>query len=143
MEIEAAKKYVETLLDYQYDLLYVRHSWGVNHAEFIFIQTARVIIEHAEIRKWFFEKIEHTLFSQETYNTDNNTRSINFIPDDFIWFLAHMTRWIEFNDIANKISGKEEDTWKSNPCRKSSEVLLEALSDNWEDRDFYEEFTER
>jgi hypothetical protein len=58
MDSDSAQDYFEILLDYQYDLLFVR-QWGVNHTEFIFVQTAKVIQAHDNVRKSFFTKTEN------------------------------------------------------------------------------------
>lgn len=140
MDSDSAQDYFEILLDYQYDLLFER-QWGVNHTEFIFIQTAKVIQAHDNIRKSFFTKTENTLLSGYLIDSNTKTRPKDYIPDDFIWFLAHLTRWHEFVLICDKIKSSPFDKWSSNPLVKSSDVLADALSDNWEDRDFYEVFS--
>lgn len=141
MDTEAAKEYIETLLDYQFDILFLRNAWGVNHAEFIFVQTARILTSHEELRNWFLNKIEETLFNKVTKNIESKVRPKGFVPEEFIWFFAHLTRWPEFTDFAKRIEGTSFDAWQTNPARKSSQTLREAMSENWEDREFYETFS--
>ena len=71
----------------------------------------------------------------------NKKRPKNFVPDDFIWFFIHLTRWPEFEEIAQNIEGTTIDPWVTNPACKSSELIREALNDNWEDKEFYETFS--
>ena len=142
MELEATKEYIKQLLDYQYDLLYVR-DWGDNHAEFLFKQTTRVIIENELVKSWIIKLVEHTLFNFNKIDTGPSTkiRPDRFVPIEFIGYLVHKTRWPEFSKLADKIENSDADTWKTNLITKSSQMLKEALSDTWEDREFYEEFT--
>lgn len=142
MNPEAAQTYVEALLDYQYDLLFARTPpWGVNHAEFIFVQTARIIKAHENIRQSILAQIEQTLFCLSLAEPNGETRPRRFVPDDFIWFLAHLTRWAEFKEIAKRLEGTPADKWKSNPAKCSSQMLKDALTNEWEDREFYESFS--
>jgi len=141
MDTEAAQEYIEILLDYQYDLLQARVQWGVNHAEFLFIQIARVLNVHDELRSWFLRKVEDTLFGRVELDSSTTIRPPGYIPDDFIWFFAHLTRWPEFSVLAERIKGTLADPWKTNPLRLTSRTLMDALQDDWEDRDFYESFS--
>jgi hypothetical protein len=141
MDTKAAQEYVEILLDYQYDLLYGRSHWSVNHAEFVFVQTARVLKVHDELRSWFLQKVEDTLYGRIEPEPNSRARPMDFVPDDFIWFFVHLTRWQEFLVLAEKIQGTQADSWKTNPLRLTSRSLMDALRDDWEDRDFYETFS--
>ncbi len=89
MDSVSAQDYFEILLDYQYDLLFVR-QWGVNHTEFIFVQTAKVIQAHDNVRKSFFTQTENTLLSGYLIDSNIKTRPKGYIPDDFIWFLVRV-----------------------------------------------------
>jgi len=139
MESEAAKSYISTLLDYQYDLLYLNNSWGENHAEFLFAQVSRVLVAHPEIKGWFLSKVETTLFNFNGVVNDKS-RPKDFIPSEYIWFVAHLTRWPEFEELAKELESSNSDAWSSNPLIKSSEVLRQSLKNDWEERDFYEAF---
>jgi hypothetical protein len=139
MESEEAKLYIASLLNYQFDLLYAQNNWGENHAEFLFIQTSRVLLSHSEIKQWFLQKIELTL-NNFIQPVTGNVRPEEFVPLEYILFLAHQTKWPEFEDIAKKLENSKADIWVSNPLVKSSETLRKSLSEDWEEKEFYETF---
>lgn len=139
MDTEYTQAYVDMLLDYQFDVLYTRNCWGVNHAEFIFVRTLVFLDVHPELRSWLMGQIESTLFRNS--ELDNFVkRPAGFVPEDFIYFLVHATRWPEFETLAERLSKDPIDVWRNNPYKRSSVLLREALQDDWEDRDFYERF---
>ena len=142
MDIGATKEYISQLLDYQYDLLYVK-DWGNNHAEFLFNQTTGVLIENEETKPWILSLIKETLFGFNKIDSTTNTRPSHFVPIEFIGYLAHKTRWPEFSKLAENLENTDADLWRTNLVSKSSQMLREALSDSWEDKQFYEEFNDR
>jgi len=139
MHPDSAKQYVELMLDFQFDLLYGKECWGVNHAEFLFVRAASVISEHAPLREWILSKIEQSLLVDQ-YSTEEQ-RPPGFVPWDFVCFLAHQTRWSEFIEMAQVIKESPADVWPGNPLVRTSTELQNALSDQWEDQEFYETFT--
>lgn len=141
MDTQARKAYVKMLLDYQFDMLFTR-QWGVNHAEFLFVQAWEILEECAEIRPWFMGMIEHTLLLGGVFQSGITKRPDRFVPDDFIWFLAHASRWPEFNALAERLRKEPRDVWASNPLYRSSEVIVAALQDDWEDKEFYRAFAD-
>jgi len=140
MDPSTARDYFEALLDYAFDLTYVR-SLGENHVEFLYVQCARVAETYSPIRPKLLEDMEQSLMRQYTVENDAVKRPDGLIPSEFIWFLAHHTRWPEFEEMAERISTLPEDVWRSNPLRRSSVALREALSDDWEDSEFYSSFS--
>jgi hypothetical protein len=140
MDPSAARDYFESLLDYAFDLTYVR-SLGENHVEFLYVQCARVVENYSSIKPKLLKDMEHSLVCQYAVENDAKKRPDGFIPAEFIWFLAHRTRWPEFEAMAGRISDLPEDVWRSNPLRRSSLTLREALSNDWEDSDFYSSFS--
>ena len=140
MESEEVKLYIASLLNYQFDLLYVQNKWGENHAEFLFIQTSQVLFNHSELKPWFLKKVESTL---QNFNlpVTGKVRPEEFVPVEYIGYLAHQTRGPEFEVLAKKLENSESDVWGSNPLVKSSETLRRSLSNDWEEKDFYETFT--
>ncbi|RZU47956.1 hypothetical protein EV700_0925 [Fluviicoccus keumensis] len=139
MNAETRKGYLEILLDYQFDMLFVRNM-GVNHAEFLFVEAWKSLEECPEIRPWFMEMMERTLLGG-VVQSGITKRPEGFAPDDFIWFLAHASRWPEFHVLAARLSKDPGDVWITNPLHRSSEMILAALKDDWEDRDFYQTFS--
>ncbi len=141
MDTESALRYLDVLFDFQYEMLDRPGSiWGENHVEFLYIQSARVLEAHQEIRARFFESVRHTLRRSRKFEEGVLERLPDQVPEGFIWFLAHKTKWREFSIIAAELQGTPQDIWPSNPFRKSSEQILEALSEDWEDKEFYESF---
>ena len=140
MDPTAARDYVDALLDYAFDLTHVR-GLGENHVEFLYVQCARMAEEFPGIRSSLLDAIERSLVARCTIGGDTRTRPDGFIQFEFVVFLAHRTRWPEFEGIAERISVLPQDFWRSNPLRRSSVALREALSNNWEDADFYSSFS--
>ena len=136
MHPDGAKDYVEVLLDYQFDLLWKR-GFGNNHAEFLFAQASAIICRYPELREWLVSQIRSNVFG--SYRIDGNTllRPAGYIPHEFIFYFAHVTRWPELGNIANEVRGSSSDELLDNPFNKWSTKLAEALTDDWEDRDFY------
>ena len=136
MDQSVARDYFEALLDYAFDLTYVRNL-GENHVEFLYVQCARVAESYDSVRTMLLADIEMCLVRQYTVENGTKSRPAGLVPSEFIWFLAHRTKWPEFEEIAERISALPEDVWRSNPLRRSSVELRAALSVNWEDSDFY------
>lgn len=136
MHQDAAAEYLELILDYQFDLLDIKHKWGLNHAEFLFIKAAEVICDHDSLRPGVLKAVAQTLQNINEHQ-ELKQRPPAHIPVDFIWFLVHWTRWEEFNDMAVNLRKLPEDVWCSNLITRSSDELLRALESDWEDREFY------
>ena len=139
MTDDAAKKYVEVLLDYQYDLLFNK-QYGVNHAEFLFAETARELVQYPQVRAWFFGLAENCMIEGLPDQGAVAVRPASFVPDEFLFYLAHRTRWPEFFSIAERMRDRPEDLWLTNRSSRWSDLIGSALRDDWIDRDFYEEF---
>lgn len=140
MADEAAQAYVETLLDYQFDLLWVR-NYGLNHAEFLFTEAARVLKQYMGIRSWFLELVESSMLQHRgVIDGRIQVRPQSYVPDAFVLFVVHRTRWAEFRDLAARMRDRTEDIWLTNLLDRWSEKLASALRDDWEDREFYEIF---
>ena len=128
MDSQAAKAYLQALLDYQFDLLRRRPDpWGLNHAEFLFSQAATTVFDHPEIRSWFVELVRDSVFGKE------------LLLPEFILYFAHVSRWPELVAIAKDIQRHAADPWPANPAITWSSELSQALSDTWPDREFYPE----
>ncbi|MBW8310387.1 MAG: hypothetical protein K0M64_00005 [Rhizobium sp.] len=140
MDSSAKRDYLDALLDYAFDMTYVR-SLGENHVEFLYVQCARVAELDDTIRLWLLEAIERSLVGQSTIENGAIRRPDGFIPSELVLFLAHRTKWPEFDKMADRISSLPEDIWRSNPLCRSSVALREALRNDWEHSDFYSSFS--
>jgi hypothetical protein len=140
MELNEGKRYLNVLLDHVFDLLYV-HCFGVNHAEHVFVQIWKLLAnENDNLKSWFFEQVRKNLLCDDKDVTKIKVRPEGFIDDDLICFLAHATKWDEFKDIAEERASKLNELKTLNDTHDISIRLLEALKDEWEDRDFYYSF---
>lgn len=142
MDRESARTYLGALLDASFDLTLVR-QFGENHVEFLYLQIARVLETDPWLRAVALEDIERSLLLQQTIRAEVAHRPEGFVPSELVWFLAHRTRWPEFRALADRLSGSPRDVWASNPVRRSSTTLRDALSDTWEDAEFYASFSGR
>lgn len=141
MDNESAKSYVTILLNHVFDLLYV-NNFGINHAEHDFLKIGETLINHENLREWFVLKVEQTI-SPENANanvTNMSARPEWFIDGDLICFLAHTLRWNEYSDIADRRKLYLKNSGRILGSRDISDSILEAMSDDWEDQEFYECF---
>jgi hypothetical protein len=136
MEPQAAREYVELLLDYQFDMLWSK-PWGLNHAEFLFARTASVLQAHPELQDWFMGLVRATAPMAGGLGSATLSRPAGYVVPEFILYLAHVTRWPVFAELAGRLEGTPEDLWRSNLATRWSVALREALTDHWEDREFY------
>ena len=141
MHDDAATEYLELLLDLQFEVLWAHGSWGVNHAEFIFVQTARVVTEYPSLRQPFLSMVERCMVASIVLDGATKSRPPGFVPHEFIEFFAHFSRWPEFNDLAQRMSLLPQDVWQSNLLTTWSGSIRDALSNEWQDREFYESFS--
>ena len=137
MDIEYAEHYGETLLDYAFDMLFVRETSGVNHAEFIFIRFAEHLKEYENQKPWFLAKLKTTMESDWSNLTADAKRPQGFVPEELVEYIAHVMKWPEFEENALKELEKHrgDEIYLNNRNLPSS--ILKALDSNWEDREFY------
>jgi len=137
MEIEYAEKYGETLLDYAFDMLFLRETSGVNHAEFIFERLAKLLEEHKALKQWFIKNVESTIALVSPSISTEKSRPLGFVPEELIEYIAHATMWPEFKQIAEaELERHREDKVYLN-SRNLPNSMLAALDEKWEDLDFY------
>jgi hypothetical protein len=139
MEFEAAKKYVSILLNHIFDLLFI-NNLGVNHAEHIFIQVSEILQNNSQLKDWFIELVRFNLLRDEQDMTQIVNRPEWFVDPDLILFVAHATKWQEFEDIAKDRKSKIHTLKTLGNEREFSDLLIDALSDDWQDKDFYRSF---
>lgn len=142
MDTESAIELVEILFDYQYDMIWLRRgAWGMNHVEFLFVETSRVIVAHPELKDWIVRAIEFSIREGYERNGGARPRPRGFILEEFVLFFVHYTRWPEFNSLATRVRGTPADLWRSNLVSRWSEQIDAALRDDWEDKMFFECFS--
>lgn len=140
MDDKFAKLYVMTLLDYVYDLLHVK-NFGVNHAECLFLQIWNVLSTQPKIKTWFLECVCKSIKSADMSFLGTENRPDWFVDGDLICFIAHISKWEEFSEIANQ---RKQHLLTSGAILGSNDIsdaIIEALKDDWEDQDFYEYFS--
>ena len=138
---DAAAEYLELLLDLQFEVLWARGTWGVNHAEFLFLQTARILRESPSLRQPFLSMVERCMVASAVLDGATKSRPPGFVLHEFIEFFVHFSRWPEFKDLAQRMSVLPQDVWQSNLITTWSGKIRGALSTDWQDREFYESFS--
>jgi len=138
MESRALQEYLAAVLDYQFDMLWNRQL-GEGHTEFLFAHALELLGRDQSLREWFFDLVRFTT-SPEAPVIDGRTeqRPARYVPDSFILYAAHVTRWPEFESLARTLKGARDDLWPGNPAKRWSSEILAALRRDWEDREFYE-----
>ena len=137
MDEKQAKLYLTALLDYVFDLLHVR-GFGVNHGEHLFRQVWKVLLAQPGLKIWFMKCINESVRSADRSLAGVNTRPDWFVDSDLICFIAHSSRWQEFAELAEQRRSALLASGSIHGSRDISDSILEALEDDWEDRDFYE-----
>ena len=137
MDIEYAEQYGETLLDYAFDMLFVRETCGVNHAEFIFVRLSDLLKEHDKLKPWFLKKLNGTIEGKWSNLAVEVKRPQGYMPSELVEYIAHVMKWPEFKEISlNELEKhKGDEIYMIN--RNLPGSILEALESNWEDRYFY------
>ncbi|NOU23504.1 MAG: hypothetical protein HOO93_17290 [Methyloglobulus sp.] len=141
MHKEAAKKYIDVLLDNVFHIF--SQQFGVNHAEHVFIEIVKIIQDHPSLKAHLLTLIENTLNVDDVYLYYLKERPKNFVTGELIEYLAHAFRWTELLDLAQKRKirrfGQDADPERSSDI---ADGIIEALSDDWADKDFYRSFSE-
>jgi len=130
-------EYGETLLDYAFDMLMLRETCGVNHAEFIFVRTTEHLKEYPELKGWFIGKLKSTL-ENNWLNVGAETKRPNgYIPGELVEYIAHTMKWKELKEIALNELEKHKNNQVYLMDRNLPSSILEALENDWEDIEFY------
>ena len=137
MKLEYAQEFGETLLDYAFDILWIRSTCGVNHAEFIFVRFAEHLKDYPALKGWFLKQLKSTLDRKWLNLAEETKRPKDFLPSEIVEYIAYVTRWPEFRDLASiKLSEMSDDqAYLMN--RNLASSILKALDNEWEDVDFY------
>jgi hypothetical protein len=138
MDAASLRNYFDTLLDYQFDMLW-RRGWGEGNTEFLFAHAVRLLRQDQALRQQLFELIRLTTsIAAPVIDGRTAQRPAQYVPSSFILYAAHATRWPEFKALAASLKGTRDDAWPGNPAKSWSSELLAALADDWEDKEFYE-----
>ena len=137
MDIEYAEGYGETLLDYAFDMLFKRETCGVNHAEFIFVRLSDLLKEYEKLKPWFLKKVRSTLEGNWSNRAAEIKRPKDYAPEELVEYIAHVMKWSEFKEMALSELEKHKGNKIYLMNRNLPSSILEALDENWEDREFY------
>lgn len=134
------RKIFEAVLDYQFDMLW-RRGMGEGHADFLYAHGVSLLRQSDDLRTWFQELVQYST-SRRAPVIDRRTlaRPEKFVPESFILYAAHATRWQEFHELATARKGSLDDVHAGNAAKTWSEMLALALRDDWEDRELYASF---
>jgi hypothetical protein len=128
----------QEILNGIFEMLYVSRGYGENHAEPLFKDILKIVTQSDESRKDFLTAVKVSLFTPYTCQLGDTQRPGHFVPEELIYYVAHVTTWPEFSEIADSLIGRDVDIDKGNPLVTSSGKIRAALSASWEDRDFYD-----
>ena len=138
MKINSDETYLEELLNEIFHITFVK-DLGVTHAEPLFHKMLGLLQKKSDVKKSFLKKVRSNLLSNEVDMTSMSERPLDFVDPDLVFFIAHLTRYEEFRTFA--FERKENiDSIKvlaGNTNRDYADLLLDALDDDWKDRDFY------
>jgi hypothetical protein len=131
------------LLDEAFAILHVRNL-GLNHAEPVFKKILEILETDAAARQWFMQRsVQQILFGAQVISVDDQQRPrpIDFVDGDLFCFVAHATRWPEFATACEqrKLSAEYSKTLPGS--RDIADYVSASLSDDWEDKDFYQTFS--
>jgi hypothetical protein len=128
------------VLDEAYVLLH-QENLGLNHAEPTFNRVLEVLFQEDDARQWFLKRSMAEIISGGTVVNSSEKRPPNFIDSDLICFVAHATRWSEFSVACENRKSNREYIGRLPGSKDIADMVAEALSDNWEDKDFYRAFS--
>ena len=134
------REYFDWLLDNAFNILYPMDLY-VTQAEHIFVEIIRLLEQYPALKQHLLDIIRRNLLQikeNENYS-DLQQRPADAIPEEFYGFLAHSTRWPELREIAMQRKQLLQQQRQDEEQDESDyfKILLDALEDDWEDRDFY------
>lgn len=139
MDNQNTKTYISALLDFVFNLSHQR-QFGVNHCEFLFVQIWSILSERPALKSWFLELVSKTVSNTSIDLSNEGVRPSWFVDGDLICFIAHLSRWSEFTEIADRRKFELKESGALTGSRDISDSILESMTDEWEDRDFYKLF---
>lgn len=131
------KDYAITLMDILIDnsACILRSGFGVNSAEHAFFAVIDLINRHPILKQDLLDRIASTLAQ-----SDPGLLEKGMVPRELIELIAHEMRWMELKELAEqRVRDKFHGDWEF-AMGDISHGISEALSDTWEDRDFYRHY---
>lgn len=132
---------ISGLLDEAYEILFLK-KLGVNHAEDVFIKILDVLKHDPIAKDWFVLKSTAQILSGGQVIMGEKKRPSGFVDEDLIYFIAHATKWDFFFRACEQRKLSKAYLKKLDWSRDYADYLNDALSPNWEDREFYKYFSD-
>jgi hypothetical protein len=129
-----------SILNEAYKILH-QENLGLNHVEPLFQQVLEIVHNDSNAREWFLEEMAREVVSGGQVANQELDMPMNFIDADLICFIAHATRWGEFSDACNQRKLEQGYLSKLPGSKDIADMVIDALADDWEDRDFYQAFS--
>lgn len=132
---------IRYLLDEAYEILFLKNL-GVNHAEDTFVKILDILNHDHTAKEWFVLKTTEQILSGGQTISGEKKRPSDFIDEDLICFVAHATKWEFLFEACAQRKLSEDYLKKMDWSRDHADYVAEALSPDWEDRDFYKYFSD-
>jgi hypothetical protein len=135
VDIEQSKKLMDILIENSARIL--REDFGVNFAENSLFSIIDLLKNQPKLKNHVLGRIATTLRELDPGLIDLNEGQV---PTELIELIAHETRWAELRTLAEeRISSKYNGDWRF-ARGDITQRILDAMEDNWENRDFYEHY---
>src|SRR5690349_17601090 len=121
-------------LNEAYTILH-KENLGLNHVEPVFRRVLALVNSDSNAKKWFIENMAKEIVSGGQIVNHESEMPIDFIDADLICFVAHATRWSEFSDACAQRKLEKGYTSKLPGSKDIADMVSQALSDDWEDKD--------
>jgi hypothetical protein len=133
VDIDCAKILIGILIENAARIL--RAGFGVNTAEHAFFAVIDLVREHPVLKQDLLDRVAITL-----RQSDPGLLNEGMVPRELIELVAHEMRWDELRELAEqRVRDKFRGDW-SFAIGDISRGIVEAQSDSWEDRDFYQRY---
>lgn len=116
--------------------LFTVGDYSVNHIEFLFIGVRNLLEEDEAVRKIFFDNLMKSV-NRVVESEKRHSDSIANIDADLLCYLAHTTRWPEFDEFVEHRQQAINSQKKVRYVKDLYNVIQEALQPNWEDTGFH------
>lgn len=131
---------LETFLDEIFQALFV-DQMGVNHTEHLFVKILELLQSDDEARACFMKHTTNEIVGGcPVIPSGTIKRPLNFIDEDLMCFIAHATRWKEFKIAISVRKATKTYTSKLQGSKDIADLIEEALTDDWQDKEFYQWF---
>lgn len=133
MDINSAKTLMEILIENSARIL--RAGFGVDCAESTFFSVIDLVRKHPALKPDLLDRIAITLCEK-----DAGQLNTGMLPRELIELIAHEMQWDELRELAEK---RVRDIYHGDWILAISDIshgIIDAQSNNWQDRDFYERY---